>query len=135
LQFGQAQKALKLLTGKESIEVSFEGKSEDEIHAFLSDATKSGAPLIINSKDDRANTTWGITRRHSYVASYNPDTKTVSVVNPAWPGTQVSMEPANLDHTPVDGSKDNRFEISLFQLKERFFMAISTARENTSKTN
>lgn len=125
IQFGESHYPMYLLTGNASIAISPTSKSDDELHEYLEEIDRRGAPLVVGSRDDKENLRWGITPRHSYAAEYNPETRRVKLTNPLWIAGG-SYEPTKLDRTPVDGMQDGVFEIGLQELKDRFFEVVTT---------
>jgi hypothetical protein len=125
LQFGHSAESLKLLTGHETTVIAPADKSEEELRKFLEEVHEKHKPLLVGSLDNRNNEAYGLTPRHSLAAEYDPKTQMMTLTNPLWLGGG-TQEPTNIDRTPLDGKDDRTFQISIKQLRDKFFQVVTT---------
>lgn len=125
LQFGNATVALELLTGKASDRVDPAALNEHDLHDWLADAAKKHKQIVVGSKDSEENEAYGLTPRHSFMASYDPNTRMLTLRNPLWPNGD-PLEPFTRDHRPIDGKDDREFKVGLAELRVKFFEVAST---------
>jgi hypothetical protein len=125
LQFGYSSYSLQMLTGRDSVVIAPSAKSEEELVKFLEDVHDKHKPLLVGSLDNRNNEAFGVTPRHALAAEYDPKTKMLTLTNPLWLGGG-TREPTHLDRTTLDGKDDRTFQISIQQLRDKFFEVVTT---------
>jgi hypothetical protein len=122
---GITSDAMKLLTGKEPTKLELEGKSDEDLRAALTSGSEKGAAMTADT-NDYVRTSTGLVGRHSYSATYNAATDTVTLQNPIKPDLPNSnkssspFEPFNPDGTPKDGRDDGTFELPVSEFKKHF---------------
>lgn len=126
---GHSDKAMKLLTGKESAifeidmaKKNYEKVSDDELKKVLRDATVNGSPITA----DTYYRSEGIVGQHTYSVRFDEKTNEVILENPVKPAKQGTnrqsypYEPFKIDGKAKDGKDDGVFRMSLADFKKHF---------------